>query len=451
MNAYFRFAPFVLIALLVPVQGDPPSWWQEGTPPVIDPGASSNNLGPANIGQAKWLAKRALETLAAIDAPLAAGIEHRLTQAQPNLDGGMDPAILDFGIPAAPQDAAWHERQHAPLLLGQLKALATPFYDLLHTAAPSWLDNDSSDPAAQGQLQLNGTKDPADPANFYPWTSDPGDDANHAIATIGQLKAVFSLRFEFLGASLPDGDYDHDGLTNAEEAARGTDPRNPDSDGDGMPDGWEVKWGLDPLNPADATTDTDGDHVSNLREFQLGTCPAGVWRIEILPLGANKYFHSAADDGSVVVQDSLTPEPDSPLEKITAPDATGKRVVVPLPADTWNPPDTILANLVASGDLTDGDPLRACGPHSGNEFLRIYQNTASYLILRKPGSYVRSLAAGVSWQAINNYGEAAGIMERPVAATNGPSLAIGVPALAMMISSPAAAASKRRDKCVLAA
>lgn len=36
-------------------------------------------------------------------------------------------------------------------------------------------------------------------------------------------------------------DSDHDGLTNDEEAALGTDPYNPDTDGDGLLDGWEVK------------------------------------------------------------------------------------------------------------------------------------------------------------------------------------------------------------------
>lgn len=37
-----------------------------------------------------------------------------------------------------------------------------------------------------------------------------------------------------------DADWDHDGLTNEEEAKLGTDPLNPDTDGDGYLDGWEV-------------------------------------------------------------------------------------------------------------------------------------------------------------------------------------------------------------------
>ena len=44
-----------------------------------------------------------------------------------------------------------------------------------------------------------------------------------------------------------------------------------DSDGDGMPDWFEHFWGLDRFNPADAATDTDGDGLSNLREFYAET------------------------------------------------------------------------------------------------------------------------------------------------------------------------------------
>lgn len=43
----------------------------------------------------------------------------------------------------------------------------------------------------------------------------------------------------------PDDDPDHDGLTNAEEQERGTNPRNPDTDDDGSSDGIDK----DPLDP----------------------------------------------------------------------------------------------------------------------------------------------------------------------------------------------------------
>ena len=53
------------------------------------------------------------------------------------------------------------------------------------------------------------------------------------------------------GDNGPLGDPDQDGLTNAEEFARGTNPLDPDTDHDGVPDGLEVVLGTDPLNPGD--------------------------------------------------------------------------------------------------------------------------------------------------------------------------------------------------------
>jgi hypothetical protein len=45
-----------------------------------------------------------------------------------------------------------------------------------------------------------------------------------------------------------------------------------DDDNDGMPDDWELTYGLDPLKN-DADSDLDGDEVSNINEFNLGTAP----------------------------------------------------------------------------------------------------------------------------------------------------------------------------------
>jgi hypothetical protein len=256
-----RIAAGAFFVLLLAVRGNPPAWWQEGDIPVIDPTAGSNNQGPANIGQAKWMAMRALETLTTLDSALAAGIRDKLTlpQPKPSAPEQFDPAILDFTIPPT-LPAGWQDRQRAPLLIGQLKAIAAPFYDRLHAAVPDWLDHESADSATQGQLQLNGTRDPNDPAHFYPWSADPGDDHNHAPATIGQLKAVFSLRFETIDADrdgLSDlwemrcfsnldqtgiGDPDHDSLTNLQEQVMGSNPTavGIDADTDGLPDDWEL-------------------------------------------------------------------------------------------------------------------------------------------------------------------------------------------------------------------
>lgn len=68
-------------------------------------------------------------------------------------------------------------------------------------------------------------------------------------------------------------DADGDGLTNLQEYELGTNPCNPDTDGDGMPDGWEIAHGLDPLDPSDALLDPDGDGLINLLEWQFNSDP----------------------------------------------------------------------------------------------------------------------------------------------------------------------------------
>ncbi|MGC4014350.1 MAG: hypothetical protein QM755_07520 [Luteolibacter sp.] len=69
-------------------------------------------------------------------------------------------------------------------------------------------------------------------------------------------------------------DHDGDGLTDLQEQTFGTNLANADTDGDLMPDGWEKTYGLNPLNPADATLDLDQDGKNNLYEYQHGTNPA---------------------------------------------------------------------------------------------------------------------------------------------------------------------------------
>lgn len=66
-----------------------------------------------------------------------------------------------------------------------------------------------------------------------------------------------------------DVDSDGDGLTDAEEKALGTDPKNPDTDGDGLSDGDEVHiWHTDPLKK-----DTDGDGFNDGDEIKNGYDP----------------------------------------------------------------------------------------------------------------------------------------------------------------------------------
>jgi streptogramin lyase len=49
-----------------------------------------------------------------------------------------------------------------------------------------------------------------------------------------------------------------------------------DSDLDGLPDYWERRYGLDPADPADAAIDPDGDLLSQLDEYEVGTDPTAT-------------------------------------------------------------------------------------------------------------------------------------------------------------------------------
>jgi hypothetical protein len=83
-----------------------------------------------------------------------------------------------------------------------------------------------------------------------------------------------------LGTDPHNADTDGDGLTDgAEVNTYGTDPKDADTDNGGVPDGIEVQNGTNPLNAADDATltgpnaDPDGDGLTNAQEAALGTDP----------------------------------------------------------------------------------------------------------------------------------------------------------------------------------
>ena len=58
------------------------------------------------------------------------------------------------------------------------------------------------------------------------------------------------------------GDFDNDGLGDAEEIALGTNPIDCDTDGDGIPDGWENAFELNPSSANDGGANPDGDYYA---------------------------------------------------------------------------------------------------------------------------------------------------------------------------------------------
>jgi hypothetical protein len=174
-----------LIALLASTlfaHGIPPAWWSHPDSAgntVVVPGADAEPLATANIGQAKYMAKRALDALRAAKPEAATEVEILLVGPGKPIPSWLSP------VPA--------ESNYAPLLIGQLKAIAAPFYKTLRNFDSEWL---------LSQMAENGTTTEENLDNYFPWTTVPEDDSNLSVATIGQLKAVFSLRFETIGESV---------------------------------------------------------------------------------------------------------------------------------------------------------------------------------------------------------------------------------------------------------
>ena len=85
------------------------------------------------------------------------------------------------------------------------------------------------------------TVSPASSAKgYYTLIGTNAAGSSSAIPKVGFLPTVTTFNTISIPGSDPNADPDDDGLTNAQEIARGTDPLNPDTDGDDYPDGLEV-------------------------------------------------------------------------------------------------------------------------------------------------------------------------------------------------------------------
>jgi len=175
-----RFFTVALLNFSMIASAAPPGWWDGGPAPVIDGDLSpADPLGLATVGQAKWMAKNALVSLRKAAPAIANAVEADLV--------GSGKAIESWTAPTTPADI---EKQHGALLIGQLKAISAPFYTRLNNAHPLWLEAQRR----ENGTHLNGS--------IFPWTATT-TDANMTAATLGQLKAAFSLRFETLPGATP--------------------------------------------------------------------------------------------------------------------------------------------------------------------------------------------------------------------------------------------------------
>lgn len=217
----------VLIAGSICAHAGNPSWWTEGD--VIDPAAShavSANYAPVALGQLKNMAVHAKEHLD-INYPGGAG------SAIDDMVEGFEP--VDGVTYTGPELAAIQANQYKAINLGQLKAVAKPFYDRLDAIGYDTNKN----------LRERGY--PNTWSYIYPWNPSTSVAENYKPANLGQLKMAFSFDIS---------DLDEDGVSSDDERVAGTNPFVADSDSDGYDD-------LEDLFPTDPTrhtlTATPGD------------------------------------------------------------------------------------------------------------------------------------------------------------------------------------------------
>lgn len=265
-----------------------PSWWQQRG--VLDAAQPQNDYAAVNIGQLKHIAKQAMLEL---DAKLPGGAGTAIQQMVASWST-VTPDRNDF----------------AAVNVGQLKAVAKPFYERLNEA---------------GYQQS------------YPWSNSITNRNDFAQANVGQLKVAFAICvscpsaedadndgvpdwwetqfFGSLSAVSNNSDHDSDGLSDFWEYVFYTNPMSRDTDGDGLPDGhevvtlsalgfsptnahtknptttdsdwaaaqdsdadgmndrYEVAHNLNHLDPSDALIDQDGDTLTALQEFNVGSDP----------------------------------------------------------------------------------------------------------------------------------------------------------------------------------
>lgn len=235
----------LLLAFSASVFADPasgPSWWyREDLGAVIDHDRAVENKAVANIGQAKWVALRAVEEFERV-CPIQGG------RVRAKLFGdGQNVGVFSPEPPSTDEERA---RQCEPLLIGQLKNIALPFYDEFQLA-PDWL---------QQTYSINGTL--ASVTGGYPWQATPEPGSNRQVANLGQLKALFSLDFQ--------RDLDNNGFYDLkEELFAGV-----DSDGDGLPDGNDL-YPTDRFNGEAPLLLIDGEWTVAVRN-KAGSAASGV-------------------------------------------------------------------------------------------------------------------------------------------------------------------------------
>jgi len=188
----------ITVFFAVAAFGTPPAWWSDtgNSTAFIDGNATANNYAPLNVGQLKNVATKAKTYLDnKLSAVGGSGLDITVM-----VNGFSTNATLDYQVAN----------------LGQLKAVAKPFYDRLLSIGYNTTLN----------LQNRGYA--GNYTGLYPWNSTTSPAQNYEPANLGQLKMVFSFDL----TSYLTVDTDGDGVPDYREVLfYGTNPNSNNTDG----------------------------------------------------------------------------------------------------------------------------------------------------------------------------------------------------------------------------
>jgi hypothetical protein len=90
--------------------------------------------------------------------------------------------------------------------------------------------------------------------------------------------------------------------------------------GDGIPNGWKQQYGFSPFDPTVAAADPDGDGLSNLQEFLLGTSPtdgSSPFRVTGITLQGSDVLITWMTTGGMTNAVESTPDPGGSYSNIS--------------------------------------------------------------------------------------------------------------------------------------